>query len=103
MASEAIASLRDKATGELEFGIAFDADDPDTGAWAAAEGFAIWASPQRLGWKGLATYYARISELCSGEWLVWWGDDGRMLTDGWDATVREQEPGVLYLRGQASD
>lgn len=104
MATEALASLLDNATeGNISFGIAYDADDPDTGAWAAEQGLFAWRAPVRLGWKGLGTYFARLSELSAGEWLVWWGDDGRMLTKGWDEVIRQQRPGILQVTGKTFD
>jgi hypothetical protein len=104
MAKEALASLRDLAAepDRLEIGIAFDDDDPQTGEWAAAQDFFTWRTP-RLGWRGLGTYFGRLSELSAGEWLVWWGDDGRMLTKGWDTVLREQQPGIPYLHGEVFD
>jgi hypothetical protein len=105
MAAEALDSVRDSAVrlDGIEFGVAYDGDDPRTGDLAAKRGCFTYRSAQRLGWTGLATYFARLSEQSRGEWLVWWGDDGRMLTPGWDEIVRKQKPGILYLKGEAFD
>lgn len=101
MATAALASLRRTARdGTLvEYGIAYDADDPDTGKWAADNGVFTWESPERLGWAGHNTYSARLFERSAGEWLLSWGDDGIMLSGGWDAWIRRQPPGVCYLGG----
>ncbi len=104
MAREAMFSLIEQATDpkRIEFGIAFDDDDPDTGTWARQLGCFTWNTP-RQGWRGLGTYFARLSELSAGEWLIWWGDDGRMLTKGWDEILRAQQPGIPYLHGEVFD
>lgn len=101
MAAAALASLcRAAARPDLtEYGVAYDADDPDTGQWAAQNGVYTWESPQRLGWAGHNEYSARLFEASAGEWILSWGDDGIMLTAGWDEAIRRAAPGVCYLGG----
>lgn len=101
MATAALASLRRTARDEslVEYGVAYDADDPDTGKWAADAGVFAEEFPQRLGWAGHNAYSARLFERSRGEWILSWGDDGIMLSGGWDAWIRRQPPGVCYLGG----
>ena len=101
MAAAALGSLRRTARDPalVEYGIAYDADDPGTGEWARERGLFTWEAPQRLGWAGHNTYSARLFERSCGEWVLSWGDDGIMLSGGWDAWIRRQAPGVCYLGG----
>lgn len=98
----AINSLRDTALHPelIEFLVAYDPDDPDTGVAAAELGVVhTWVAPQRLGWGGNHIYFGHLVEMTSGEWICPWGDDGEMLTSGWDGIVRRYNPGVLYCHG----
>lgn len=101
MASMALASLKRTARDPAlaEYGVAFDADDPATGKWAADHGVFTAEFGQRLGWAGHNEYSAALFERSRGEWVLSWGDDGIMLTSGWDAVIRRQPPGVCYLYG----
>jgi hypothetical protein len=103
MAEEAWLQLKLRAAreGMLEFGIAYDPDDPGTGRWARNRGFFTWEAPHRLGWAGHATYTARLAEQCSGEWILSWGDDGLMQTEQWDDIVRACPVGVLHNKAVA--
>ncbi len=95
--------MRAALSDTLELLVAYDADDPETER-AAIEcgarrriGFG-----ERLGWAGNNTYFAHLFAEARGEWIVPFGDDGEMLTDGWDEIVRRQERGVLHLMGGVS-
>lgn len=104
MLAASVASLRDTATRPdlIELLIAHDPDDPQTVDTAQAlHADVIWQAPIRYGYAGSARYYASLLESARGEWcLPSWGDDGLMLTDGWDEIVRAQPvPSVLYTRG----
>lgn len=101
-----LGSLRETCDdpGKIEYVIAFDDDDPQ--AMQALGEFSPDSFPYlyaikgpRLGWKGLHEYYARCIKKAQGEWIVMWGDDGIMHTDGWDEIIREQKPGVLHVQG----
>lgn len=101
MAAAALASLRRTAANPdlAEYGIAWDADDGNTGEWARENGVFTEAFPERLGWAGHNAYSARLFEASRGEWVLSWGDDGIMLTGGWDEHIRRTPPGVCYLQG----
>lgn len=104
MLPASIASLRDTATHPdlLEVLVAYDPDDPQTADTARALGAdVIWQAPQRYGYAGSAHYYPPLLEQATGEWcLPSWGDDGMMLTPGWDDIVRAQPaPSILYTHG----
>lgn len=101
MASAALASLKRTARvpALVEYGVAYDADDPDTGKWAADNGLFAAEFPERLGWAGHNEYSAALFERAHGEWILSWGDDGIMLSAGWDMWIRRSPPGVCYLEG----
>jgi hypothetical protein len=101
MAAAAVASLRRAAARPhlVEYGVAYDADDPATGEWARGNGVFAVEFPDRLGWAGHNEYSARLFEQSCGEWILSWGDDGIMLTGGWDEHIRRTPPGVCYLAG----
>jgi hypothetical protein len=85
----------------MEVLVAYDPDDQPTGQQARALGAAAWEAPQRYGWHGNHLYFGHLFGMVAGEWLLPWGDDGRMLTEGWDRIVRDAPPGVLHHRGGA--
>lgn len=106
MLHRSLGSLRETCDdpGKVEFVVALDDDDKQSvnaiGEFSTDEFPYIYVIiGERLGWKGLHEYYARCLRKAQGEWIVMWGDDGLMHTDGWDEIVREQKPGVLYLQG----
>jgi hypothetical protein len=101
MAAAALGSLRRAAArpDQVEYGVAYDADDPDTGQWARGNGVLAVEFPGRLGWAGHNTYSAALFEQSCGEWILSWGDDGIMLTGGWDEHIRRAGPGVCWLGG----
>ena len=98
--TESISSLLDHADrpGSIEILIAADTDDPDTAAvdlpWQAA----VWTAPARYGYPRLHEYVNQLAEQASGDWLMLWNDDARLLTSGWDTLVRDQQPAVLWPR-----
>lgn len=40
-----------------------------------------------LGYENLHQYVNHLAGTATGEWLVFWNDDGIMLTDGWDDEI----------------
>lgn len=96
---ESITSLRELALdpGRLEVMVAVDFDDPDS-ADAATEIGAdyLWVTPDRHGYHQLHLYVNHLAANASGDWLLLWNDDARMLTASWDAVVQAEDPGVLW-------
>lgn len=76
--------------------MAADPDDTPTLTadlpWQAS----LWVAAERYGYSRLHEYVNRIARIATGEWLTLWNDDARMLTQGWDTIVEQQEPGVLW-------
>jgi len=75
--------------------------DPDDEATAQAASFIparvkVWRAPQRYGYARLHEYYNALARMACGRWLLIWNDDARMLTQGWDAVIAAQQPGVLW-------
>lgn len=97
---DSIGSLRVMADdpGQLEIFVAADFDDPDTAAAARASRAHCWVAPERYGYHRLHEYVNQLAHQVSGEWLLLWNDDARMLTSGWDSRVAEAPPGVLWPR-----
>lgn len=99
---ESIGSLLDNADEPdgIEILIAADADDQPT-LLAAAQlpsQANMWASPVRYGYEGLHEYVNWLSGEVTGEWMMMWNDDARMLTEGWD-TIIEQTQAFLPAPG----
>lgn len=49
-----------------------------------------WVSPQRFGYARLHEYVNFLAGQSVGDWLMLWNDDAVMVTDDWDAVIREQ-------------
>lgn len=97
--ADSVGSLRDLAAepGQLEVLVAADPDDPDTAVAAAGlDVDYLWTAPERYGYHQLHQYVNHLAEHASGQWLLLWNDDARMLTPDWDAVVHAQQPGVLW-------
>ncbi|MFB4265322.1 glycosyltransferase family 2 protein [Nonomuraea sp. GTA35] len=95
---ESVASLRtltDKPR-RVEVLVAADPDDHDTIAAAEAIDATVWVAPRRYGYAHLHRYVNALAELASGDWLLLWNDDARMLTTGWDSRTVEAPHGVLW-------
>lgn len=96
--AECIGSLLGLADrpGAIQVLIAADPDDLDTREadlpWQAS----TWTAPERYGYARLNEYVNRLAEQADGNWLMLWNDDARMLTEGWDTAVHEQQPTVLW-------
>lgn len=82
--------------GSVEILIAADPDDPETRRidlpWQAA----TWTAPERYGYPRLHEYVNQLARQATGEWLMLWNDDARMLTTGWDTAVENAPDGVLW-------
>jgi hypothetical protein len=93
------------AAAELEIIVAADPDDDATlSVFTEAEHqslpsqLRVWVAPERYGYTNLHVYLNELARLASGEWLMWFNDDMRLLTAGWDDEVREHRPAVLWPR-----
>lgn len=79
--------------------------DPDDEATQAVENVLpsrcrLWVAPERYGYNGLHLYLNQITRpsMVQGKWLMWFNDDMRMQTRGWDTVIRNSPPGVLWPR-----
>lgn len=82
----------------LQILLAFDDDDTESFEW-----FLEHTSPvldaagveyqalgfKRLGYIRLNEYLNELARHATGEWLLFWGDDAVMHTQGWDQRIRE--------------
>lgn len=99
--SEALHSLYDRADRpeDIEAIIAVDPDDRSYDGVALPERVRLWVAPERYGYTRLHDYLNQIAEQAKGDWIQWFNDDMRNLTDGWDTMVREHRPAVLWPHG----
>ncbi len=89
-----VRSLRGHASRRLEILVAADDDDPDT-ARKAGELAVLRLIRKRAGYDRLHVYYQDLAAMASGDWLLVWGDDCVMTTDGWDDIIESLPSGVL--------
>ena len=88
--------LADHPAG-LEAIVAVDPDDTDTQTLAVLPpGARLWTAPERYGYQGLHLYLNQLAKMAAGRWLMWWNDDMRMQTQGWDTIIRQSPQGVLW-------
>jgi hypothetical protein len=76
--------------------VAADPDDTATQTATLPHQAHVWTAPERYGYPRLNEYVNRLAEQASGDWLMLWNDDARILTAGWDTIVHEQQTGVLW-------
>lgn len=90
--------LLDKATRphEIEVIVAADPDDDATLDAPLPHGVRVWTAPERYGYTGLHHYLNALAKQAEGEWLMWFNDDMRMRTGGWDVIVRAEDPAILW-------
>jgi len=96
--AESIASLDGNADdpGQVQILIAADPDDEPTWSFPARQPSVTWIAPGRYGYVRLHEYVNQIARMASGDWLMLWNDDARMLTPGWDTIITGSPPGVLW-------
>ena len=87
--------------------VALDPDDPDRSESLHAvldvtDHEVIWTAPERYGYAGLHRYYNQLAAMATGDWLMVWNDDARMLTPSWDAVIGWQPPAVLWPQANHS-
>jgi hypothetical protein len=84
---------------DLEAIIAVDPDDTETQERAMLPpGARLWVAPERYGYQGLHHYLNAVAKQADSPWLMWWNDDMRMQTRGWDTIIRLSPQGVLWPR-----
>ena len=97
---DAIHSLLDRAADprRIEVIVAFDPDDELTiRALPELNCVALpWRTPERYGYTRLHAYLNPLAKLAKGTWCMWWNDDMRMQTPGWDTVIRANRPAVLW-------
>jgi hypothetical protein len=92
-----LAELAEQKT-KLEFLLAFDDDDSESFEWFLeniapqldAHGVTYQALGfERLGYIRLNEYLNALAKHAQGSWLLFWGDDAIMHTQGWDQRIME--------------
>jgi hypothetical protein len=82
--------------GDIEAIVAVDPDDETVRGLELPAGCRMWTAPERYGYRGLHLYLNQLAEMASGRWLMWWNDDMRMQTQGWDTIIRMSPQAVLW-------
>jgi hypothetical protein len=84
--------------GEIEVIVAIDPDDTATAAAAPSlpPQVRLWTAPERFGYERLHDYLNPLAKMASGTWCLWFNDDMRMQTRGWDTVVRRNRPAILW-------
>lgn len=82
---------------DIEILLAFDNDDGDTSQWfldnvspeldELGVSWTIYQYP-RLGYLRLNEYVNSLARRAQGRWLMFWGDDAVMISEGWDDQIR---------------
>jgi hypothetical protein len=96
--AEAVESLTHHASDplDLEVIVAVDPDDPATITPSLPYIIELWMAPERYGYNQLHKYLNPLAKRAEGDWLMWWNDDMRMLTGGWDEIIRQNRPAVIW-------
>ena len=90
-----VATLRNTAAAPPEIAVVADDDDIAT-IEMASEVSDVMAVVPRAGYDRLHEYYQTLSVIATGDWLLVWNDDCRMLTDHWDEVI-EALPAHVYV------
>lgn len=100
MLKTSLLSLADKADDptSIEMLLAFDDDDTKSSSWCQEHilpeleergiSFSVMQFP-RLGYIRLNEYINSLTKYARGDWLMFWGDDAVMLSQGWDSRITE--------------
>lgn len=56
----------------------------------------LWVMPERYGYTRLHDYLNSLAKHGGREWSMWFNDDMRMLTKGWDTFVCNHRPAILW-------
>jgi hypothetical protein len=81
---------------DIEAIVAVDPDDETVRGLELPQGCRMWIAPERYGYQGLHHYLNQLAKMAAGSWLMWWNDDMRMQTQGWDTIIRQSPQGVLW-------
>jgi hypothetical protein len=90
---ESVTTLLDHAEDyeNVEILVAMDPDDPcreqATCNVTELPNVQVFTAPHRWGYQGLHEYLNWLSPKATGIWQMWWNDDARMKTHGWDTAV----------------
>lgn len=82
--------------GQVEILVAIDPDEAGEYCMALPDGLSLCVVPERWGYAGLHKYYNHLAERARGDWLMVYGDDAVMQTQGWDTVIAAQAPGILW-------
>ena len=100
MLRDSLLSLADRAddTSRIEILLGVDHDDEKTIEWCEENilpeldqrgcSYTVLGF-DRLGYIRLNEYVNTLASIAKGQWLVFWGDDAVMLSQGWDQRILE--------------
>jgi hypothetical protein len=81
---------------EVEVIVAVDPDDAAIRDAVLMPQVRLWTAPERYGYCRLHDYLNPLARMAAGTWCLWWNDDMRMQTPGWDTVIRGQDPAILW-------
>lgn len=74
----------------------FDKEDPTADDYGDLW-FLEMLEGERHGYEQLHLYYNELAELATGDYLLLWNDDARMVTRGWNEQVAKLDPTVPFV------
>lgn len=111
--TQSVDSLLAKADDpdQVEVLCAIDPDDGVTALRCATlsglykPSFSAWTAPERFGYARIHEYYNFLAGEATGDWLMMWNDDARMVTKGWDSVIGQSctaagKTKVLFMDGR---
>jgi hypothetical protein len=101
----AVCSLLDLAAEPDEVQVIVAVDPDDEATYAAILDLPnpsmanyAYVAPERYGYYRLHDYLNPLAKMAKGTWCLWWNDDMRMQTPGWDLVIRGNRPAILWPR-----
>ena len=89
--------LREAARPDrVEIIVGIDPDDEATAAGSYMHQVRLWTAPERYGYTQLHRYLNQLAAQARGEWCMWFNDDMRMMTPGWDKVITDHRPAILW-------
>jgi hypothetical protein len=73
--------------------------DPDDTSWLSVDvpsNVIVWTAPERYGYNCLHKYLNELAKIASGDWLMWFNDDMRMVSKSWDDVIQSHRPAVIW-------
>lgn len=111
LAQKSLETLINKAEKpeEIEILLAVDSDDTETLEWLKSDFVEnskikiLSIVFERLGYHQMHKYLNQLTKVSKGDWLFFWNDDAVMISNNWDAIVRQMDGTFAVLRTQVTN